>query len=80
MNNTQLQQEIKDCIIKNQNAISMLKDGKQILAYNKLLGLNQKLQSILKQVASTDMLADANHTKISDFDGKVIKYGENNGK
>jgi hypothetical protein len=42
---------IKDSMIKIQNILNLLKDGKQILAYNKILGLNQKLELLYKKIS-----------------------------
>lgn len=42
--------EIKDVILKVQNATTNLKSGKEVITYNKLTGINQKLNHILKNV------------------------------
>lgn len=35
--------EMRDCLIKLENAILSLKDGKEIPTFNRLIGLKQKL-------------------------------------
>ena len=41
-----VQEKIKDVLIKLEEATFLLKDGKQILAYNKINGIKQKLGAI----------------------------------
>ena len=79
MEKEELKNEVRDCIIKNQNAMTILKDGKQILAYNKLLGLNQKLQSMYKKLSAQQALQvyDSQPSKVcATSQGKVVKYGK----
>jgi len=51
MDNKELVSEIKEIWCKTQEAINLLKDGKQIIACNKLLGITQKL-AYLHQILS----------------------------
>jgi hypothetical protein len=53
MDNKLLMNEIKDVWLKTQETINLLKDGKQIIAYHKLLGISQKL-SILHENLSKE--------------------------
>lgn len=43
-----LNAEVKDTLIKMDEAINLLKDGKIILSYNKMLGLRQKIGFVLQ--------------------------------
>ena len=45
------QEEIKDILIKVEEAGFLLKDGKQILAYNKMNGIKQKLASLYNKLS-----------------------------
>lgn len=47
MNIDEVSKEVKDVMAKVQGAINLLKDGKQVLVNNKLLGIQQKLNSLL---------------------------------
>jgi hypothetical protein len=47
MDNIDVSKEIKDTMAKVQGAINLLKDGKQVLVNNKLLGIQQKLNTLL---------------------------------
>jgi len=46
------QAEIQDSLMKLEEANNMLKDGKQILAFNKYLGIKQKLANLFNHVAA----------------------------
>jgi hypothetical protein len=45
-----LEQGIRDTLIKIEDTKYLLEDGKTIHAYNKLLGVKQKLASLFEQV------------------------------
>jgi len=47
MDNKEISKEVKGIMVKMQGAMNLLKDGKQILVNNKLLGIQQKLNILL---------------------------------
>jgi len=46
--------EIRDTIAKTQGAINLLKDGKQIMVNNKLLGIQQKLIALSAKISKAE--------------------------
>ena len=50
MTNEELEKELKETIGKIQGSINVLRSSPVILAYNKLVGINQKLSVLLSRI------------------------------
>jgi len=50
MDSEAIKTEIKDILIKLEETNYLLKDGKQILAYNKVNGIKEKLRLLYKKL------------------------------
>lgn len=46
----EIKKEVRDTLAKVQGALNLLRDGKQVLVNNKLLGIQQKLSSFLSKL------------------------------
>jgi hypothetical protein len=55
MENQEIVKEIKETMAKVQGSSNMLMNGKIILAYNKLLGINQKLGLLVAKMEGIDV-------------------------
>jgi hypothetical protein len=43
-----LNTETQETLIKIDEAVNLIKDGKEVLAYNKMLGIRQKIGTVLQ--------------------------------
>jgi hypothetical protein len=54
MKNEDIIREIKDVMAKLQGTSNLLLDGKIIVSYNRLFGINQKLAYLLKSMVESE--------------------------
>jgi len=64
-------EKIRNLLIKTKNAIAQLKDGKEIVAYNKLLGIHQELEKLY----SESLKEDSSETSKINSNDRMVKYG-----
>ena len=57
MNSEEVVKELKDVMLRIAHASNLMKDGKVILSYEKMIGVYQKIGGIINQINS-DNLAD----------------------
>lgn len=48
----ELNMETQETLVKVDEAINLIKDGKEVLAYNKMLGIRQKIGTIFQMANS----------------------------
>ena len=51
MDSKEVSKEVRDIMAKVQGAMNLLKEGKQVLVNNKLLGIQQKLNILLSNLS-----------------------------
>jgi len=54
MTNADMEKEVKDIMARVEGTINILRSSPEILSYNKLLGLHQRLAGILATLQKTD--------------------------
>lgn len=60
---------VRKILIKLKNSITQLKNGKEIIAYNKLLGVYQELDKLY------NILSEEDSKKKNSESDKMVKYG-----